>query len=81
MKHIISRLSAAATAVSLSAAPLYAQGWDWGSLFRSFGDRYRHGGGSSTSSVPEIDASAGLLAIAAVLAVMLLVWERRRRSA
>lgn len=36
--------------------------------------------GSSTSSVPEINAGAGLLAVAAVAAVVLFVWERRRRS-
>jgi CHASE1-domain containing sensor protein len=32
-------------------------------------------------SVPEIDASAGILAVAAVLAVMAFVWERQRRRA
>jgi len=37
--------------------------------------------GSSTSSVPEINAAAGLLALAAVAAVVLLVWERRRQAA
>ncbi len=31
------------------------------------------------SQVPEIDAASGLLALAAVLAVVVLVWERRRR--
>lgn len=31
-------------------------------------------------SVPEIDASAGLTAIAAVLAALALVWERNRRA-
>ena len=31
-------------------------------------------------SVPEIDASTGLLALAAVATVMLFVWERRRRA-
>ena len=31
-------------------------------------------------SVPEIDASAGLLALAAVATVMLFAWERRRRA-
>jgi hypothetical protein len=31
-------------------------------------------------SVPEIDASAGLLALAAVATVMLFVCERRRRA-
>jgi hypothetical protein len=36
---------------------------------------------SNRHSVPEIDASAGLLAIAAVLAIMAFVWERNRRAA
>ena len=31
-------------------------------------------------SVPEIDASSGLLAMAAVATVLLFVWERRRRQ-
>ncbi|MDP3263168.1 MAG: VPEID-CTERM sorting domain-containing protein [Tabrizicola sp.] len=35
---------------------------------------------TAVHSVPEIDASAGLLAIAAVLAIMAFAWERRRRS-
>lgn len=33
------------------------------------------------NNVPEIDASTGLLAMAALGAAMLLVWERRRRQA
>lgn len=37
-------------------------------------------GGSSVTSVPEIDASTGLLALAAVLAVVAFVWERNRRA-
>lgn len=51
-----------------TAGPLLAQG------LRYQGSRRPH-------SVPEIDASAGLLAIAAVLAVLAFVWERRRRAA
>lgn len=42
------------------------------------------GGGSTTptvlSSVPEIDASSGALALAVVTAAMLLAWEVRRRK-
>lgn len=33
-----------------------------------------------TNSVPEIDATTGLLAVAAVLAVLAFVWERRRSA-
>ncbi|MDP5335556.1 MAG: VPEID-CTERM sorting domain-containing protein [Paracoccaceae bacterium] len=36
-------------------------------------------GGGTVTSVPEIDASTGLLALAAVLAVVAFVWERNRR--
>ncbi|MCI5112663.1 MAG: VPEID-CTERM sorting domain-containing protein [Marivita sp.] len=54
-----------------------------------FWDSWRifFGGGSTTpttpttvSSVPEIDASSGALAIAVVAAAMLLAWEVRRRK-
>lgn len=69
-----------AFAFALSAAPVAAQtsctryawqGWrrvcvEWG---------------SSTNNVPEINAGAGLLAVAALAAVVLFVWERRRRAA
>ena len=35
---------------------------------------------STYRSVPEIDASAGFLAVAAVAAALVFVWERRRRA-
>ena len=44
----------------------------------SYGD-YCNGGG--TTNVPEIDVSSGLLAVAAVAAMLALVWEIRRRRA
>lgn len=68
MKKTLSNLSISATMLAVSAAPLFAQG-----MFQRPG-RQPH-------AVPEIDASAGLLAIAAVLAVLAFVWERRRRAA
>ncbi len=39
--------------------------------------------GGSTTNVPEIDVSSGLLAVAAVAATLALVWEinRRRKGA
>lgn len=37
-------------------------------------------GNSPASSVPEIDASSGLLAVAAVLAALAFAWERKRRA-
>lgn len=41
------------------------------------------GGSSSPATVPEIDASTGALAVAALGAALMLVWEinRRRKSA
>lgn len=36
---------------------------------------------TQVTQVPEIDASAGLLALATVLAALVFVWERRRRRA
>ncbi|TNC51599.1 VPEID-CTERM sorting domain-containing protein [Rubellimicrobium rubrum] len=38
-----------------------------------------NGGPPRATQVPEIDASAGLLALAAVGAILLLTWERGRR--
>ncbi|WP_101068252.1 VPEID-CTERM sorting domain-containing protein [Roseovarius salinarum] len=35
--------------------------------------------GGATHAVPEIDASSGLLAVAAVLAAVALAWELKRR--
>jgi hypothetical protein len=35
---------------------------------------------SNVASVPEIDASTGLLALAAVLAIVAFAWERNRRA-
>ena len=37
--------------------------------------------GFTTTSVPEISALEGTAAIAALAAIVLLAWERRRRSA
>jgi hypothetical protein len=37
-------------------------------------------GGGGTTSVPEIDASTGLLALAAAVAILAFAWERRRRQ-
>ena len=37
--------------------------------------------GGAATSVPEIDASTGLLALAAVMATLVLAWELKRRRA
>ncbi|MBO9474576.1 VPEID-CTERM sorting domain-containing protein [Shimia sp. R10_1] len=80
-------LAAAAFAVSASSA--FAQShsgwrWDW-SWWQQFWNNYQaslgnSGGGGASNAVPEIDAGAGLLAVAAVLATLALAWELRRRS-
>ncbi len=52
------------------------------SRWSSWRDRYngsRFDRQDTYSRVPEIDASTGLLALAAVAAAMVLVWELRRR--
>jgi len=73
----------AATTLMLSAPAAFAQnvggwrGWWW----RWWGGGGNGGGntGGGSNAVPEIDAGAGLLAVAAVLATLALVWELRRR--
>jgi hypothetical protein len=53
---------------------------DWWQQF--FRDWHSGSGGDwngQTAAVPEIDASAGLLAVAAVGAALLFAWECRRR--
>ncbi len=67
MKTTLSNLVISGMMLAMSAAPLLAQ--------PMFHRPHR------PRAVPEIDASAGLLAIAAVLAVLAFVWERRRRAA
>lgn len=76
----------AASLIAVSAPAAFAQGYSgrgWGWWWHFW---YRHGGGTggntggSTNAVPEIDAGAGLLAVATVLATLTLAWELRRRS-
>jgi hypothetical protein len=75
MKAAISRLTLAGVTFAMTSAPLLAQSFwpNWFPRPRPVGEPVR--------SVPEIDASAGLLAVAAVLVVLAFVWERRRRAA
>ncbi len=68
MKKTVSGLLFSGTMFAISAAPALA----WNRPVRGHGQVH---------SVPEIDASAGLLAIAAVLAILAFVWERNRRAA
>ncbi len=68
MNKIFASLTTSGVLLAVSALPVLA--------------RTYHGGmKGKRHSVPEIDASAGLLAIAAVLAIMAFVWERNRRAA
>ncbi len=70
----------AAVVFATSTAPALAQSWWWWNW-----------GGSSTggstpttttpTSVPEIDASTALLAVAAIVAALAFAWERNRRRA
>jgi hypothetical protein len=68
MKLFSIALSSAA-ALAVSAGPLLAHNHFWW-IVRPRPVR-----------VPEIDASTGLIAVAAVAAALALAWERRRRAA
>lgn len=48
---------------------------------RGNGNGHGWGNGGNPNNVPEIDASAGLLALAAVGAALILAWEVNRRRA
>lgn len=51
--------------------------WNW--FFSGYYGGRSGGGHEHASSVPEMDASNGVLAIAVVLAALVLVWEIKRR--
>lgn len=71
--------AASAAAFLVTAASASAQSYDCGFWARIFG--WRCDGGDPGSAVPEIDASTGLLALAAIGAALALAWEiKRRRS-
>ncbi|MBO9442414.1 VPEID-CTERM sorting domain-containing protein [Phaeobacter italicus] len=57
--------------------PGNGNGNGWGNGWGNGGGNGNGNGGSQT--VPEIDVSAGMLALAAVAAALLLAWELRRR--
>lgn len=69
MNKLVSSLFVSGTLIAGSAAPALAA---WNLPIRRR---------SPVHSVPEIDASAGLLAVAAVLVILAFVWERKRRTA
>jgi len=72
MSKLLSTFLYTSTVLALSAETALA----WSRPVR--GNGQSRGG---VHSVPEIDASAGLLAIAAVVAILAFVWERNRRAA
>ena len=51
--------------------------WNW--FFDRYGSGSGHNDGGAASSVPEMDAASGTLAIAVVLAALVLAWEIKRR--
>lgn len=75
----------AASTTLMTATSAFAQdagsrgGWWWRWLERWGGGSTGGSTGGGSNAVPEIDAGAGLLAMAAVLATLALVWELRRR--
>jgi len=77
VKNVFANIVTASFVFAMTTGPLHAQTRSWWTQW--------FGGGSTPSrptpvAVPEIDASSGLLAVAAVLAVLAFVWERRRRQ-
>lgn len=78
MKQVILSAAAAVSVFAMSTVPAAAQsaswwsGW-WGGWSRPPREE------TARSAVPEIDASTGLLALAAVGAALLLAWEINRR--
>ncbi len=84
--HTVKTAIFSAGVIAASAPAAIAQsysgwrGWWWNWYWGGHGGGTGNPGGGSPNAVPEIDAGAGLLAVAAVLATLALVWELRRRS-
>lgn len=87
MKNVTGKISASVLVLLLSANSALAQSggsswWhSWQAWFVSWWGGWSQPGGSTapSSRVPEIDASTGMLALAAVGAAILLAWEVNRR--
>jgi len=74
-------LAASAAALVTSAASASAQSFGGCGFLGNLLGWNCSGGSTGSSQVPEIDASTGLLALAAVGAALALAWEiKRRRS-
>ncbi len=85
IKVFVQCVAAAATYAAL-AAPAHAQSYDgWRAWWREWIATWSEGRGGTggtvpaSSAVPEIDASTGLLTLAAVGAALALAWEIKRR--
>lgn len=78
MHRNIMNLAAAIASLLVSASVASAQSTE-GSVFWVLIDATWDGGGTTSSQVPEIDASTGLMALAASLAALALAWELKRR--
>ena len=74
MKFVLS-FASTLSALSLTTLPAMAQSFFWWHPTPVVPTR------PTPASVPEIDASTSLLAVAAIAAAMLFVWERNRRRA
>lgn len=59
--------------------PGNGNGNGWGNGWGNGGGNGNGNGNGGSQTVPEIDVSAGMLALAAVAAALLLAWELRRR--
>ncbi|UWR60361.1 VPEID-CTERM sorting domain-containing protein [Phaeobacter inhibens] len=62
-----------------AGGPGNGNGNGWGNGWGNGGGNGNGNGNGGGQTVPEIDVSAGLLAVAAVAAALLLTWELRRR--
>lgn len=81
MPRLFINLSASGLALLATAASASAQSFGdrWWSWLQNWRGGWSRGGGHTRSSVPEIDAGSGLLALAVIGAAMLLAIEIRRR--
>ncbi|MBL4813833.1 MAG: VPEID-CTERM sorting domain-containing protein [Rhodobacteraceae bacterium] len=74
-------ITTAIAAVPVAAQQASCSMWSWWSCPPTVSPWPDTGYGGGASSVPEIDASTSLLAVAALLAVVVFVWDRNRRRA
>ncbi|WP_245513864.1 VPEID-CTERM sorting domain-containing protein [Antarcticimicrobium luteum] len=77
---LTSAASLAALLMTSASASASASTWSGGSWTSRFFDWCWGDTGDTSSRVPEIDASTGLLALATLGAALALAWEVKRRS-